>query len=137
MKNFSSSLHPALSVSSPEIVERVQSRESGSGFAGAVEKLAGSRLSSTGHSQEAPGAPLRSGSPGLAHRGRQARSHSPQSFLPSGVSLPRLPQVNQKPVSTSRAGRASPSHPCLHKAAGRAPAAAYPPAELGCALHAW
>lgn len=101
-----------------------------------MEKLAGGRLSSSGFSQEARGAPAallesESGAPREAGALPLSAAASALRFL-----SPRLPLVNQQPVSTSGAGRASPSNPCLHNAGGRAPAAAYPPAELGCALHA-
>lgn len=88
-------------------------------------------LSSAGPSQVARGAPRRSRSPGLAHRGAGALPLS-AAACPLRFQPPRLPRGK----TTRRSGRASPSAPRFRKAARRAPAAACPPAELGWALHA-
>lgn len=137
-QDFSSSPNPASSISRPEVVARVQPpgvwlrlrwRRGEAGRRWAELRRAQPSVSGRAAALRSPSRAWR------AAGGRRA----PTLRSPAASSLrlsPRLPRVNQPQVSTSRAGRASPSEPSLHKEAGRAPAAAYPPGELGCTLHA-
>lgn len=99
------------------------------GSGGAAAKLAGGRLSSTGHCQAARGAPAALSQSGSgAPREAGALPPSEAASLLRSLS-PQLPQLNQQPLSSSGSGHAAPSNPCLHNAGGRAPAASSPPAE--------
>lgn len=123
-QDFSSSRTQLNQSQDPKSWSKSSPRESGSGFAGAVEKLAGSRLSSTGHSQVARGAPAALSESESGAR-REAGAFPPSEAASSLWSLSAgLPRLNHQPVSTSGAGRAAPSNPGLHNAGGRAPAAA-------------